>query len=358
MAAIRGDGRANTLRGTDDEPDQIFGLGGDDHLISGGGVDDVLWGGTGNDLLESYAWHNELYGEAGDDTLLMGLPGAGQDGIADGGAGNDVIRVFGEREGSAVGGDGDDRLIVDGEVPDADGGAGSDRIMIFGSSVHVDAGDGDDRMDAASELESHVLGGAGNDRIITDDREEPGGGFYRLTIHNVEGGAGNDTITAIGNGIDAKGGAGNDVLTGSNDATYGADLLYGLAGNDRLVGRAGNDKLGGGHGVDVMSGGAGRDIFDVNAGDSGIGMGKRDLITDFARGSDRIDLISIDAVAGGADQKFAFIGTRAFTAAGQLRFFHEGDHTVIQGSTDADRAPEFELQLSGRIALAATDFHL
>lgn len=33
-------------------------------------------------------------------------------------------------------------------------------------------------------------------------------------------------------------------------------------------------------------------------------------------------------------------------------------HTVIQGSTDADRAPEFELQLTGRIALAATDFHL
>jgi Ca2+-binding RTX toxin-like protein len=158
-----------------------------------------------------------------------------------------------------------------------------------------------------------------------------------------------------------RGDGGNDMLTGSNDARFGRDLLFGRAGNDRLRGRAGDDNIDGGWGVDVMGGGTGRDLFDLNEGDSGVGKGHRDIVTDFARGEDRLDLASIDADARRpGDQGFTFIGTKPFAAdaTGQLRFLFDGRNTVVQGSTDADRAPEFELELAGRVALAAADFHL
>lgn len=63
---------------------------------------------------------------------------------------------------------------------------------------------------------------------------------------------------------------------------------------------------------------------------------------------DQIDLQDIDAhelLSG--NQAFTWIGNAAFTAAGQLRY----SGGVLQGSTDADAAPEFEIQLVGAPAL-------
>ena len=95
------------------------------------------------------------------------------------------------------------------------------------------------------------------------------------------------------------------------------------------------------------------------AGDGGVGGDERDVVTDFARGQDTLDLLSVDADAGRAgDQAFAFVGTRAFTGAGQLRLARVDGDTVVQGSTDGDAAPEFEVLLTGRITPAADDFLL
>jgi serralysin len=76
-------------------------------------------------------------------------------------------------------------------------------------------------------------------------------------------------------------------------------------------------------------------------------------------GSDRIDLLSIDANLGRAgDQAFSFVGTQSLTGAGQLRYGTSGTTTIIQGSNDADSAAEFELELAAVTTLAATDFVL
>jgi Ca2+-binding RTX toxin-like protein len=125
---------------------------------------------------------------------------------------------------------------------------------------------------------------------------EDGRTYYDLRAHLARGGAGNDIITACNNGIRANG---DDTITGSDHAVHGADLLYGgLAGNDTLLGRASHDKLGGGHGLDRTTGGAGRDQFDVRLNDTGVGAGRRDIITDFQRSADDVLLGTIDANTG------------------------------------------------------------
>ena len=84
------------------------------------------------------------------------------------------------------------------------------------------------------------------------------------------GGAGNDTLAGLANGvatavpITASGGDGNDTLTGGT----GADTLNGDAGNDTLEGHRGNDTLNGGDGDDLIiwRNGDGTDTVDGGAG--------------------------------------------------------------------------------------------
>ncbi len=97
-------------------------------------------------------------------------------------------------------------------------------------------------------------------------------------------------------------------------------------------------------------------------GESPAGVG-RDIIRDLAGAGaalgDRIDLTTIDAnsLAAG-NQAFAYIGGAAFTAAGQLRYAGG----ILSGSTDADAAVEFEIQLIGTpllvVGWAGTDILL
>ncbi len=63
------------------------------------------------------------------------------------------------------------------------------------------------------------------------------------------------------------------------------------------------------------------------------------------------------ALAG--DQKFAFIGTGAFTGvAGQLHYLHEGSTTFVEGDTNGDGAADFAIRLNGLVALVGADFVL
>ena len=167
---------------------------------------------------------------------------------------------------------------------------------------------------------------------------------------------GNDTVSA-GYGSDSVyGGLGNDSLYGNQDD----DFLGGGDGNDWLDGGAGRDLVHGGPGKDTLTGGPDADLFDFERpSDSPTGSARRDLIRDFVRGTDHIDLSGMDAKTGtSGDQAFSFIGTKAFSAAGQLREFVSGTHTIIQGSTDADKTAEFEIDLNGKFTHTASDFVL
>jgi Ca2+-binding RTX toxin-like protein len=173
------------------------------------------------------------------------------------------------------------------------------------------------------------------------------------------------TVTNIVDGVTVTGTGGGNTLTG----TVAEDTLRGLGGNDILTGGAGADLLDGGTGNDNLVGGAGADMLIGGAGadrfvftslaDSTAGT--RDVISDFSRAEkDRISLSDLDAnsIAGG-DQKFAFIGTAAFSGvAGQLHYQHSGGSTIITGDVNGDAIADFVIQLSGLVSLSTGDFLL
>jgi Ca2+-binding RTX toxin-like protein len=85
---------------------------------------------------------------------------------------------------------------------------------------------------------------------------------------------------------------GNDVIHGNagDDALYGGkgkDELYGGDGDDTIFGGAGKDFLHGGAGINSLTGGAGKDTFLF---DAALVAGNGNIITDFKRGSDHIEL--------------------------------------------------------------------
>ena len=279
-----------------------------------------ITGTAGNDTLNGNAANNVMRGLAGIDTL-NGL--AGNDSLF-GGDGNDILN----------GGDGNDFL---------DGGAGSDRLT---------GGAGDDTYvyDAADAIVEAANGGADTLQVALAS--------FTLSVANVE----NLSFIGVGN-FTGTGSTGNNVITGG----AGNDVLSGAAGNDTLLGGAGADTLIGGAGVDRFTGGAGADVFRLGAvTESGLTAALRDVITDFQKGVDRIDLSIIDANASTTlNDAFAFRGTTAIGGLGQMNMAYDAatNTTVISANVTGTTAAEFTLALlgnytSGVNALTATDFVL
>jgi len=173
------------------------------------------------------------------------------------------------------------------------------------------------------------------------------------------GDAGNDVVLAGAGSDVVRGGVGNDDLSGE----AGNDFLIGQAGNDKLNGGSGNDTLDGGTGVDTLTGGAGADRFDYNAlAESGLGAGNRDIIQDFQRGSDKIDLSTIDANANlGGNQAFNFIGGADFTfKAGEVRTFVSSvtGNRCIAVDVHGDGLADLNIELPGVSSLSGADLVL
>jgi serralysin len=107
-----------------------------------------------------------------------------------------------------------------------------------------------------------------------------------------------------------------------------------------------------------LTGNGGADTFKwMASGDAGTG-GAADTIMDFASGSDRIDLSSIDAnpVTAG-DQGFSFIGTAAFNhSAGEVRYDVTGGNAHIFADIDGNGVADFEIVVNNVTILSGTDF--
>ena len=140
----------------------------------------------------------------------------------------------------------------------------------------------------------------------------------------------------------------------------GIDTLMGDDGDDVLYGQDGIDTLTGGTGFDYLNGGAGADSFVFASGDSGNTLATADLIVDFSSAQgDRIDLSAIDAITGGGDNAFAFIGSAAFgTIAGELRSETIFGNTYVMGDVDGDGIADFIIKLDGDVPLTGGDFLL
>ncbi|MBG1260165.1 M10 family metallopeptidase C-terminal domain-containing protein [Nostoc commune] len=156
----------------------------------------------------------------------------------------------------------------------------------------------------------------------------------------------------------------NGTIFNDNNTVNGSPLIFrpaldGGNGNDVIKGGDGNDVLGGGNGTDRLTGGSGNDTFQYNSVSDSPAGPSRDVITDFfGNGNlpgDRIDLSSIDANSTiGGNQAFTFIGTRAFTAPGQIRYLGG----ILEASNNGDLFPNFEVWLAGAPSLGASDIIL
>ena len=185
----------------------------------------------------------------------------------------------------------------------------------------------------------------------------------------LDGGPGNDTLQG-GLGLDLAaypGTAGVIIdLSGTTDtAKRGSekDTLIGIEGAlgsnaaDTFKGDELNNEFQGKTGKDTMTGGLGRDSWDFNdVADSPAGA-TRDVVTDFDPSVDVLDLAGIDADSTApGNQSFRWVAKATLTGAAQLGYFVSGGMTIVRASTDADAAPEVEIQLTGTKTLTEVDF--
>ncbi|MBB3221963.1 beta strand repeat-containing protein [Pseudoduganella umbonata] len=406
---------ADTLYGEDGD-DSLVGGAHDDRLDGGNGHDTLL-GGTGRDALNGYAGNDRLDGGAGDDTLDGGTGndvylfgwGAGNDTISsyDSTAGKvDAIQlaagilptsVTATRDGSTLvlklSGTGEELRVASYFSGDGTGGYQVEQVRFadgtiwdvatvkakaLAATAENDVRTGYATADTISGLggEDTLYGASGNDRL--------NGGADNDTLYGDEG---DDTMDGGAHADYLAGGAGNDVYIVDNSSDRAIE--YSASGNDTvqstasfvleanvetlallgnaaingtgnaqantITGNAAANIIAGGGGADALTGGGGNDIFDFNAlADSGVTAGTWDVIADFVRGADKLDLATLDAnTATAANDTFTgFIASgAAFTQAGQLRFA-DG---VLYGNTNADAAAEFAIKLTGIAALNAAD---
>ena len=187
------------------------------------------------------------------------------------------------------------------------------------------------------------------------------------TNDTLNGGLGNDTLNGNGGNDTLNGDAGNDTINGGtgNDTINGGtgnDTINGGTGNDTLIGGSGNDILVGGLGKDTMSDQDGNDIYRYfSTSESAVGA-QRDVILDFSRGVDKLDLSSIDANLNiGGNQAFTFIGNNNFTGTkGEVRFYTSGSTLFVQAEINGDgnTIADMEIQLNGLASIAAADIIL
>lgn len=323
--------------------DTLRGMAGNDYLFLGNGRD-WAFGGDGNDHLVGLTTtgNKRVYGEQGNDTVFMG---DGRD-TAYGGSGNDIMIQGTDGMGPDLffGGIGDDFLQSGGGNDSLYGGTGNDTVsltatdsltidlrlttqtvIVNGFAVFLDSFENAD-MDAAV---THVTGNADANDLQTK--------------------FGDDVVIALG---------GNDTLGFGN----GADRMYGGRGNDFMDQISSFGALGlrteKDAQADTLTGGDGADTFRfLNAVSSPYGAMRADTITDFTRGTDKIDLSQFYDVNRlvNAQVDFTFIGRSTFSQDRHELRFAGG---VLQGDVNGDGTADFAVKLTGVTTLTTADLIL
>ena len=351
---------------------QVFGMGGNDLLVSGSSAIDTLNGGEGDDRFDIADDADILIGGAGYDTvrfthrieepgllwsLDFGLEEARFQGVeaAEGTetgdnlvAGGSVQDLYG-REGDDIfsgstannlldGGAGDDFFIVDqGGVDTVHGGAGYDTLSfsVAGNALNLDFSAGDIvtwNADGASVAHSgieEVHGDAVHDDVIVAGAQMISllglGGNDRLDGNalgnQLLGFSGNDTLMGYAGNDTLKGGDGRDVIHAGDDN----DMVLGGNGNDYLDGGNGDDTVSGHAGNDTVYGFRGNDTLDGGDGDDKLyGMMGNDVLmasegNDTYDGGSGFDILSFDNMVDSAPQGLQYLhgsvtGVSGFTA--------------------------------------------
>ena len=383
--------------------DKFYGTTGN-NTLKGNNGNDILQGMNGNDTLQGGNGNDKSYGQAGNDSLYMD---AGNDTL-DGGTGTDWLFVTGSANSvvnlakttgqntgygtdiiknieNASGGTGVDKFYGTTGNNTLKGNNGNDILQGMNGNDTLQGGNGNDKsygqagndslyMDAGNDT---LDGGTGTDWLFVTGSANSVVNLAKTTgqntgygtdiiknIENASGGTGVDKFYGTTGNNTLKGNNGNDLLYGQN----GNDTLYGGNGNDTLKGDAGNDLLQGDAGKDTMFGGAGADTFVFRSTThSSASASGADIIRDFTRGVDKIDLHFIDASTKlSGNNAFTFDGTTSFGTSNQgeiyfKQFNNDGtanDYTMVYIDTDSDRGTEMSIKLMGLHNLTADDFIL
>jgi serralysin len=280
--------------------------------------------------------------------LYLGLFGAG---YTDGLLRDNIGIAYGAWIENAIGGAGNDVLVGNAVANVLNGGGGIDTVSYRGALAGVTASlasqSGTGGVAAAGDryISIEKLEGSQFDDVLSGGNANDGlsglGGNDLLVGGNgadtLDGGKGDDTLEG-GNGADTlAGGDGADTLRGGNDA----DALDGGAGNDRLEGGNGDDTLNGGAGNDTLIGGNGNDIFVI------ADQGGYDIITDFRRGADKIDLSDLG--------DFTWVGSGAFTGGNdgaELRGYTLSGKFYLSGDVNGDGVSDFLVQVNTTLTTA------
>ena len=400
---ISGGAVNDTLNGGDGK-DWLLGNGGND-LLAGNGGDDTLDGGIGNDKMQGGAGNDtyvinaagdsvneEANADTGDlvkssitislasggflaieNVLLTGATAinATGNGSTNDLIGNDAANVLNGLGGAdnLTGGKGGDTYVVDNVgdqvneiIAGAAGGVDTVQTSIDFSlaalvnieklTLAVGAGD----IDATGNTLNNTLlgneganildGGAGNDTMT-------GGKGDDTYVVNAAGDVVNETIAA-GGGVDTVvsdvtfslatrvnieelhlNGATN--INGTGNALN--NVILGNDGINILNGGAGNDRLYGGDGADTLTGGTGNDTFDF---DLPLELGDADVITDFNKAADRLDISDL------------LIGYDNGMFDDYVRFTYTGTTTNVFVDTDGLGATDAATKLASLLNVTLT----
>ncbi|MGK7889290.1 MAG: calcium-binding protein [Leptolyngbyaceae cyanobacterium] len=232
------------------------------------------------------------------------------------------------------------------------GFAGNDYINGSNGNDTIYGGDGNDYIDGGYGFD-YIHGGSGIDtttygfysggivaNLNTGKVSFPGNSTLTdtlVSIENLYGSKGNDTI--YGNGL-------GNVLSGDN----GNDYIYGYGGNDIIYGGNGNDYLNGGLGADNMYGGLNNDRYVVdNTGDKVIEYSNQGIdtvysyISSYTLTSNVENLSLYGSAITGAGNGLANIiygngnNNYLYGYAGNDTIYGYGGNDYINGGTGADK---------------------
>lgn len=309
---------------------------------TGNAQGNVLRGNSAANTLDGHAGADRMIGGLGNDIYIADQPGDQIEEAANGGI--DTVHTALSWALSAY----LENLVLQGSIDLA--GTGN------GLANRITGNTGNNTLDGAGGIDS-LVGGAGNDTYIVDLLPKGQGSKSTLALED-------KIMESANQGSDTLQLRGQFDLTAASTIRLAAPLenldaghtgctrlnLSGNAGDNLIIGNEADNILTGGAGADRLFGGAGQDTFRFNSIRE-MSLGERqDVIQDFTRGEDLIELKALNG--------FSLIGEQAFSGLKQLRYETSGTDLLLLGNNSGNLQADFSIKLIGIGSLNNADLLL